>query len=318
MRGASAGVAALALAAAACGGAGAPAQRLSIATGNPGGVYYVLGGAYAQVLGRSLPGTEATAEVTSASVENLRFVARKSADVAFTLADTADDAARGRGRFEAPLPIRTLAAVHTNLTHVVVREGGPATVAALRGRRVSTGSPNSGTEVIADRLLRAAGLDPARDVTRERLGVAESAAALKDGTVDAFFWSAGVPTPAVLELASTPGVKIRLLDHGDLLPALVSAHGPLYAAASIPERTYPGVPAAQVTAVRNLLVVHAEMPDELAYALVKALLGAREELAAVHPAAREIEPRSAASGSPVPYHPGAVRYFREAGVWPGR
>jgi TRAP transporter TAXI family solute receptor len=294
-------------------------QRLSIATGGTGGVYYVYGGALARALSRRLAGVEATAEVTSASVENLRFVARRSADLAFTLADTAADAARGRGRFEAPLPLRALAVLYPNVTHIVAREeAGIAAVADLRGRRVSLGSPGSGTEVIAERVLRAAGIDPGTDVVRERLGVGESADALRDGRIDAFFWSGGLPTAAVLELASAPRTRIRLLSDAALVDRLVEEHGKLYFTIAVPEGLYPGTAGVRASAVSNLLVAHEQMPEELAYGIVKALFEAKADLAAVHPAARELDAGRAAAGAPLAYHPGAVRYYREVGAWAER
>ncbi len=304
----------LALLTAACSSA-PPAQRLSIATGGTGGVYYVYGGALAQVLSRNLDGVEATAEVTAASVENLGFLAQGSADLGFSLADTAADAVAGRGRFPSALPVVALASLYDNVTHVVVPADSPArTVADLRGRRVSTGSPNSGTEVIAERVLEAAGLDPARDVTLERLGVSESAAALKDGKIDAFFWSGGLPTAAVMELAATPGVSVRLLSDADLVPRLNEAHGPLYGVLEVPEGVYRGVPRVRVSTVRNLMMVRRDMPEDLAYRITRLLFEKKAELAAAHAAARDLDPARAAV-APVPFHTGAIRYFREAGVW---
>jgi TRAP transporter TAXI family solute receptor len=306
---------ALAGLAAACSSPGSEAQRLSIATGGTGGVYYVYGGALAQVLSRHLPGVEATAEVTAASVENLNFLAQGSADLAFSLADTAADAVAGRGRFASPLPVCALASLYDNVTHVVVLADSPIrSVADLRGRRVSTGSPNSGTEVIAERVLKAAGLDPARDLTPERLSVSESAAALKDGRVDAFFWSGGLPTAAVMELAATPGVSIRLLSDADLVPRLTQEHGALYGVLDVPEGAYRATPAARVSTVRNLMMVRRDMPEDLAYRITRLLFERKAELAAVHPAARDLDPARAAV-APVPLHPGAVRYFREVGAW---
>ena len=308
----------------ACGGRSdvpgdAAPRRISIATGGTGGVYFILGGALARVLSRDVPDLEATAEVTSASVENLHFVAQGSADVAFTLADTAFDAVKGQGRFPKALPLRALAVLYTNVTHIVVPAEGPVrAVGDLRGRRVSTGSPNSGTEVIAERVLRVAGLDPAKDVTRERLAFGESVAALKDGRIDAFFASAGVPTAAVLDAAATPGFAVRLLSDAHLVDRLVATHGPLYTASTIPEGAYPGVPATPVSAVRNLLVVRADMPADLAYAITRTLFDQKDELAAAHPAARELDPRAGAESAVMEYHSGAARYYEEVGVWKSR
>ena len=294
-------------------------RRISIATGGTGGVYYILGGALARVLSRDVPNVQATAEVTSASIENLNFVAQGSADVAFTLADSAFDAVKGRGRFAQPLPLRALAALYPNATHVVAPASGPVgAIADLRGRRVSTGSPNSGTELIAERVLRAAGLDPQRDVTRERLGFAESVAALRDGRVDAFFASAGVPAAAVLDAAATPGSRIRLLSDAHLVDRLVAEHGPLYAVTTIADGVYPGVPAVAVTSVRNLLVVREDMPADLAYEITRVLFEKKEELAAAHPAASELGPRAGAESAVMEYHSGAARYYEEVGVWKSR
>jgi TRAP transporter TAXI family solute receptor len=308
---------ALALAAVACSRPStATARRLSIATGGTGGVYYVLGGALARVLSRDLPGLQATAEVTSASIENLHFVADGSADLGFSLADSAHDAAQGRGKFPEPLPIVALASLYDNVTHIVTRdEAGLASVTDLRGHRVSTGSPNSGTEVIAERILEAAGLDPTRDLRRERLGAAESAAALKDGRLDAFFWSGGLPTASVVELAATPGTRLRLLSDAPLVPKMVAAHGPHYGVARIPDGLYPGTKGVEASSVRNVLVAHRDLPEDLAYQITRLLFAKKDELAAAHPMARALDPKAAVL-SPVPLHPGAIRYYKEQGVWP--
>src|SRR4029453_12102379 len=251
------------------------------------------------------------AEVTAASVENLDFLAQGSADLAFALADTAYDAAPGRGRVDAPLPVCALAWLYDNVTHIVVAADGPVrTVADLRGRRVSMGAPNSGTEVIADRVLRAAGLDPAHDLARERLGVSESAAALEDGRIDAFFWSGGLPTAAVMELAARRGASIRLLSDADLVPRLVAAHGALYGTLDVPAGSYRNTPAARVSTVRNLLMVRCDLGEDLAYRVTRLLFEKKADLAAVHKAAQALDPARAAAG-PVAYHPGAIRYYRE-------
>src|SRR5687767_8233784 len=188
---------------AACSGNGKPrAQFLSIATGGTGGVYYPYGGGLAKVLNENLPNVRATAEVTSASVDNLKLIRDGKADIAFTTADALADAVEGRGTFEGrAVPVRTLAALYMNYAHLVTTERtGIQRLDQLKGRTVSVGSPGSGTEITADRLLRTAGLDPARDVVRHGLSVSESAGALKDGKIDAFFWNGGVPTPALQDL----------------------------------------------------------------------------------------------------------------------
>lgn len=297
----------------------ATTQRLSVVTGGTSGVYYVYGGGLAKLLSKNIPGVEATAEVTAASVENLNLLNQKSADIAFTLADTAYDAVSGRGKFQSKLPLQAVALLYGNITHVVAMADSPInSIKDLKGKKVSVGAANSGTEVIALRLLKAAGLDPDKDITKERLSVGESAAAMKDKKIDAFFWSGGLPTAGVLELASTPNVKIKLISHDELVPALVKEHGSLYVAQNLPANTYPNTPAAKVSAVPNLLVVRQDMDEALVYNIVKTMFEQRAELEAVHPAAKELDLKMAATGAPMDFHPGAIKYYKEKGVWTGK
>lgn len=302
----------------ACGGGSSNARFLSIATGGTGGVYYPYGGGIAKVLNDSLPGVRASAEVTAASVDNLKLIRDGRADIAFTLADTLADAVAGRGVFEGrPADAASLAVLYSNYTHVVALDAsGIRSIPDLRGRTISTGSPGSGTEVIAFRILRAAGLDPDRDVSRQGLGVSESAEALKDGKIDAFFWSGGLPTAAVQDLSHTPNVRIRLLPTLAQLAALNEQYGDLYFALEIPAGRYPGLPSpVPVVGVANVLVVNRSMPDDLAYDITRVLFEKRQELAAIHPEARNLSLQTATKGSPAGFHPGAIRFYRENAVW---
>jgi len=295
----------------------APTVRLSIVTGGTGGVYFPLGGGLARLISRNIPGVEATAEVTPASVDNMRLIGAKRADLAFTLADTAFDAFKGLAVFRGnAVPIRTLTPVYNNFNHLVTVDGtGINTIADLRGKRVSVGSPGSGTEVTAVRILEAAGLSVDRDIRRERLGVAESVDAIKDRKLDAFFWSGGLPTGAVLDLATTPGLRIRIIPLDGLIPTLQRTYGNLYFRSVIIKEIYPGMTANVATiGVANLLVVHQDFSAELAYQITKLIFERRGELAAVHKEAANITLIGAAGRSPVPFHPGAIRYFRERGV----
>jgi hypothetical protein len=311
-------LAALALAAA---GPAHAQNRISIVTGGTGGVYYPLGGGLANVLSKALPGVEATAEVTSASVDNIKLVGARKADVAFTLADTAADGFNGAGKFKEKVPVRAIAVLYANKSQWVTVEGSGVTkMQDLKGRRISTGAPGSGTEVIALRILEAYGINPDKDVTREKLSVAESVNALKDRKIVAFFWSGGVPTAAVTDLAATPNTKIKLLDHADAIPAMVKKYGPLYVKGTIPAGSYPGqAKGAEVADVWNLLVVNEKMDEKLAHDITKALFEKRTDLAAVHSEAKNIElAKQYEVGSPVPFHPGAARYFSEKGLKPKR
>src|SRR5688500_10300934 len=171
-------------------------RRLSIATGGTGGVFYPYGGGIAKVITDHVPNVEATAEVTAASVDNLKFLKQGTSDLAFTMADTAQDAVAGRDAFSdfGAVPARTLAALYSSYVHLVTRDDtGSAAVAGLRGRAVSIGAAGSGTTVLALRILEAAGLNPQRALRSQSLGAAQSVDALKDGKIDAFFWNGGLP-----------------------------------------------------------------------------------------------------------------------------
>jgi TRAP transporter TAXI family solute receptor len=296
----------------------AQAQNISIGTGGTGGVYYPMGGGIAAVLSKYVPGMEATAEVTGGSVDNLKLIASGKPYVGFSMADAAQDALRGEDKFKSgKVPLRTLAVLYPNRMHVVTIEGtGITSIAGLKGKRVSTGSPGSATEVMAFRIIEAAGLDKDRDMTRERLSVAESVNAVKDRKIDAFFWVGGLPTAAVTDLANTPSVKIKMIDHANLVPAMNRKYGNLYVEDAIPKSVYKGMDADNHQAtVMNILVVNQSMDDKTAYNIVKAIFEHRDDLIRVHKEAENIRLESQkAAATPVPFHPGALKYFAEKGI----
>ena len=296
----------------------AHAQNISIATGGTGGVYYPLGGGMAAVLSKYVPGLQATAEVTGGSVANLQLINTGKPYLGMTMADATLDAYKGEDKFKGkPVPVRTLLIMYPNRMHVVTVEGSSInTMKDLKGKRVSTGSGGSATEVMAFRVIEAAGLDKDRDMKRERLGVAESVNAIKDRKIDAFFWVGGLPTAAVTDLANTPGVKLKLIDHAELVPAMNKKHGELYVADVIPKDIYHGMDKdIRIASVNNLLVAHENMDDKTAYAIVKAVFDHKDELVRTHKEAENIKlENQKASASPVPWHPGAVKYFAEKGI----
>ncbi|MEK7229756.1 MAG: TAXI family TRAP transporter solute-binding subunit, partial [Candidatus Binatota bacterium] len=268
-----------------------PITRISIATGGTGGVYYPLGGGMAALISRSIPATEATAEVTTASVDNMKLLHTAKVALALTLPDTAWDAYQGQIKgFKEKVAVRSLVALYSNYMHIVALEGsGIKSVANLKGKRVSTGAPGSGTEVKGLRVLEAYGLTPKDLRSQDRLGVGESAGALKDRKIDAFIWDGGLPTAAVLDLAATPGIKIHLVSHGDAVAKMVAKYGPLYFVGTVPKGTYAGVDAdIPVAAVTNLLVAHERMDEPLAYQITRLVLEHNQDLVAVHKAASEI------------------------------
>ena len=298
--------------------------RLSIATGNTGGVFYPYGGAIAAMITRHVPNVAATAEVTGGTVDNLQFVRQGTADLAFATADVLDEAFRGTGPFAkvGKVPVRVLANLYYSYLHVAtLSETGVKSLQDLRGKVVSVGSPGSSTEVIALRVMRAAGLDTEKDVRRQNLSISGAADALRDGKVHALFWIGGLPTSAILDVAATPGRQLVLISTEDVIGNLGStftdAQGAsLYVPRVIPEGAYKGITAAvPAVGLSNLLVADAAMNDDLAYEITRALFVNHSELVAVHAEAKNLSPESSVEGSPITYHDGALRYYRERGVW---
>jgi uncharacterized protein len=298
--------------------AAAMAQNISIGTGGTGGVYYPMGGGLAAVLSKYVPGMEATAEVTGGSVDNLKLIGTGKPYIGFTMADAGLDALKGEDKFKGhKVPLRTLMVLYPNRMHLVAVEGhGINKLGDLKGKHVSTGSPGSATEVMAFRILEAAGIDKDKDVKRERLGVAESVNAIKDGKIDAFFWVGGLPTAAVTDLANTPGTKIKMIDHAEVVPKMNAKYGQLYVEDVIPKTMYKGMDADNHQAtVMNLLVTSEKMDDKTAYNIVKAIFDHKSDLVAVHKEAENFKLETQkSSATPIPYHPGAVKYFAERGI----
>ena len=302
-------------AALALGAAPALAQtQLSIATGGTGGVYYPMGGGLAEIINNHIDGYSATAEVTGASVENMGLIATGDADIAFALADTVAQAYGGTARFEGQqLPmLRGLASVYANMVQIVALEGsGITTLEDLRGKRVSIGAPGSGTEVNAAAILEANGITY-DDIEEQRLNFNETADALANGDIDAGFWSVGAPTSSILNLATTQSITMIPLTEAEMTASMAAE--PVFAMTTLPEGVYEGVGATPVLGVPNVLVVSAEMDDDTVYAITKAMFENIAELQAVHPAANQTTVEFTLAATPVPLHPGAIRYFEEIGA----
>jgi len=292
------------------------ARRLSVATGGTGGVFYVLGGGIANMLTKSLPDIKVTAEATAASVDNAKLIEARKADLAFIAGDVSYEALMGEGKFKNKVPLRNLLVPYSDVIQFVALEGaGINSIRDLRGKRVSVGAPGSGTEVKGMRILEAYGIDPTKDIKRDRLSVAESAGAMKDRKIDAFNWAGGLPTAAVMDLAATPGVSIKLLNLADALPKLREKYGPVYFKEVIPKGTYAGINyEVQTLAVAVVFACHEKMDEDLAYRITKLIIEKKNDLALVHKEAEHMTLEHAAVGSPIPYHPGAIRYFKEKGA----
>jgi TRAP transporter TAXI family solute receptor len=293
-------------------------RRLSIATGGTGGVFYPYGGGIAKVITEGLPNVEATAEVTAASIDNLKFLKQGTSDLAFTMSDAAQDAVLARDDFKdfGAIPLRTLAVLYSSYTHLVtLADSGITDVAQLKGRTISMGAAGSGTATLGYRILEASGVG-ANDIRSQSLGVAQSVDALKDGKIDAFFWNGGLPTASVLDLVNTPRIRARFIATDSLLPQLEKTYGPsLYYKAIIPKGMYQQDTDIPVVGVAVLLVVSETMSEDLAHDITRVLFERQPELATIHPQAKVLSIKTATTGSPIPFHPGAIRYYRDQQAW---
>ena len=292
--------------------------NINIGTGGTGGVYYPMGGGLANLLTKYVPGIQATAEVTGGSNANLKLIGTGKSEVCFSMADAGWNAINGLEFFkDGKVPVRTLVVLYPNRMHVVTVEStGINRLADLKGKRVSTGDATGATRTMAWRLLDAVGIDHDKDIKRENLGVAESVNALKDRKIDAFFWVGGIPTAAVSDLAASPGTKIKLIDHTETVDPMNKQYGPLYVKDTIPAGSYRGQDQPnQIASVWNILVSHEKMSDQVAYNIVKTIFDKKPELIAVHKEAQNIDYKyQTNNASPIPFHPGAIKYFAEKGI----
>ena len=290
-------------------------KTLNIVTGGTGGVYIVYGAGLADILNKKLK-TAASPQSTAASVANMQLIRDGKADVAFTLSDTAYDAVQGKGAqfTDKKVDAKALAVLYTNFTHIIARDGaGINTVADLKGKRVSVGAAASGTEIIANRVLEANGIDPATGISRERLGVADSANALRDSKIDAFFWSGGLPTAQITDLANA--VKLKFVEHQDATKKMSEKYGPFYFDIKIPKGTYKLENDVTVSGVANILAVPTSMDPALARAILTTMFDSKADLEIVHAEARNLKLETAVEGSPIDYHAGAIDYYKSKGVW---
>lgn len=285
-----------------------PDTTLTLATGNPGGVFARYGDALGTVLERRLDGVSTKIHLTDASVENLRLVANGDAELGLSLGDSASDAARGIGAFTQRLDVVALTRTYDSFMHLVVRADSPVTrVADLRGRRVGMGTPASGTRVVAERILQQNGVPVAEVEASSRQLQAESEALVR-GELDAFFFVSGLPNNAVLALSRRAPIRLISLQH--TVELMVDSYGPEYVDGPIPASTYGLVDATNTLSVKNYVVAGSAMADDLAYAVTRVMF---EEQDAIDRLAPVRQPNLSAGifTSPLDLHPGAVRYFRE-------
>ncbi len=295
--------------------ANAQAQELSIATGGTGGVYYPYGGGLAEVIGKYVDGYSASVEVTGASVENMALIQRGDSDLALALADTVYQAFTGTGAFEGReiSEARALASIYPNAVQLVtLADSGINSLEDLRGKRVSVGAPGSGTELSAQIILSANGITY-DDFDAQRLNFNETADAIRDGDIVAGFWSVGPPTSSIMNLAATRDISVVGLSEEEIENAREAE--PTFAPFTLREGLYDGM-TEEVTTIStpNVLVVHADMDEELAYNITKAMYEHVAELIAIHPAANDTTIEFSVASTPIPFHPGALRYLEEVGA----
>ena len=293
------------------GGGNGSTSQLSIATGGTGGVYYPLGGGFATVIGEQVDGYSATVSETNASVDNMQLIGDGGADLALVLGDTAADAVNGEADFDgAPVTACALGRLYDNYTQIVTSaDSGITSIEDMEGMSVSLGSPGSGTEIIALRILDAAGIDPDSGISRQQLGVIETVEALRDGTIDAGFWSGGLPTGALVDYATTG--EMILIPHGEYASAMQDAYGPYYTETEIPADTYDGQSEAiPVVVVPNVLVANPDNMDEgLQEQITAAIFDSKDQLTDVHPAAADLDPATAGEIDYMEVCPGSQAYF---------
>ena len=290
-------------------------QFVNILTGGQSGVYYPMGVALSQIYAKSIPNVRATAQVTKASAENLNLLQAGRGELAFSLGDAVADAWAGDAEagFKEPLKnLRGFSATYNNYIQIVASEdSGIKTLADLKGKRVSVGAAKSGTELNARAIFKAAGLTYKDLAKVEYLPFGESVELMKNRQLDATLQSAGLGVASIRDLSSSVNIRVVAIPK----EVVAKVGSPAYVPAVIPANTYTGqtedVP---TTAIPNFLITQSKVPDELVYQMAKAMYGNLDTLYAAHNAAKAIKLQNALTGMPIPLHPGAERYFREAGV----
>lgn len=288
---------------------------INILTGGQSGVYYPLGVALGQIYAKAIPEAKTSVQATKASVENLNLVQAGRGELAFTLGDAVSDAWKGdeEAGFKTPLKsLRTVAGIYPNYIQIVASaESGIKTLADLKGKRISVGAPRSGTELNARAILKAAGLTYKDFAKVEYLPFGESVELIKNRQLDATLQSAGLGVASIRDLATSVRINVVAVP----LEVVSKIGDPAYLPASIPAGTYTGQDTAVPTvAIRNFLVTSEAVPAETVYAMTKALFANLDQLTAAHAAAKSITAADAPKTPAVPLHPGAERYYREAGL----
>jgi TRAP transporter TAXI family solute receptor len=301
-----------------CGGGdkkpAAQQTKMILATGGTAGTYYPFGGAMAQIWNTKAPNVNVTAQSTGASIENLRLVNKKEAELAIVQSDMMDYAFNGKEAFKEKLPnIRGIGILYPEIIQVVVRaDSGINSIADLKGKKVGVGAPGSGTEANFRQLIDGYGMDY-KDLSPQYLSFSESADRFKDKQIDAFIVVAGIPNSAIQDIATQHDVKVLAIP--DDMIAKLGQKYPFLAPANIPANTYKGqATEVKTVAVMATLIVNSEVKDDVVYSITKALFDNQADLAKAHAKGKELSVERAVKGMSIPLHPGAAKYFKEKGV----
>lgn len=294
--------------------ASAAKEFISIGTGGTGGVYYPYGGAMAEIWTQHVKDVQAVAEVTGASVENIKLAHKGETVVGLVMGDVAYEAYYGKGRFEGqPQKVAGMFVMYQNVYQVVtLKDSGITKLQDLKGKKVSVGSPGSGTEYMSNLVLHSVGV-PYDSFDVRRLSFVENANALRDGTIDVGIWCVGPPTSSIMDLATTH--DIRMVPFSDQEIKKVTTEYPYYAPSTLPKGIYTGVEEDVPTvSVWNVVICSSDLSEDLVYNLVKAIYENQDYLVKVYPGAKDTTPENAVRFSPIPLHPGTVKYLKEKGL----
>jgi TRAP transporter TAXI family solute receptor len=288
--------------------------KLVLATGGTAGTYYPFGGAMSKIWNSKIAGMNVTAQATGASAENVRLVNRGEAELALVQSDTIDFAFNAREAFKEKLQgMRAIAVLYPEILQIVARGDSPAkTFGDLKGARIGVGAPGSGTEANFRQLLDIYGMKK-EDVKPQYLSFSESAEQFKDKHIDAFFVVSGLPNAAIMDVAAMHSIKLLAIEEDKI--AKLEQKYPFLAPARIPGGLYKGQSSEVKTmAVMAVLIASSQMKDDVAYQLTRVLFENQAELAAAHAKGKELNIQTAVKGVSIPFHPGALKYYKEKGA----
>lgn len=288
--------------------------KLILATGGTAGTYYPFGGAMAKIWNSKIPGMNVTAQSTGASAENVRLINKKEVELALVQSDTIDFAFHAKEAFKERLTkMNAIAVLYPEVIQIVVRGDGPVKrFSDLKGLKVGVGAPGSGTEANFRQLLDIYGMKK-EDVKAQFLSFSESAEQFKDKYIDAFIVTAGIPNAAIMDVAVMQSIRILSLPD-DKIAQLTKKYRFL-SPVVIPANTYKNQSSeVKTVAVAAVLIASSELKEDVVYQLTRALFENQPELASAHAKGKELSLKTAVKGVSIPFHPGAIKYYKEKGA----